>query len=241
VPAIEACRRVGPEGRVVALDISREALQEAGRVASESSGRATLEPVMATATVLPFADSSFDVVLTRSVLIYIDDKAAAVREFFRVLRPGGRVSIFEPINRAAMQYGDYGGGRDLSSVQPAHDRIVAYAWAKWAHRAAMTDFDERDLVSWFVESGFDVQLTYEYTEARGPALSERQQARRRAPAAAALARRYNPTLPSYAEAAEAVLGETAPEHLRRLVEIMLSRPGWGAIGYAYLVARRPKE
>ena len=44
------------------------------------------------------ADGSVDVVTTRSVLIYVKDKAAALREFYRVLKPGGRVSLFEPIN-----------------------------------------------------------------------------------------------------------------------------------------------
>jgi SAM-dependent methyltransferase len=44
------------------------------------------------------ADASVDVVTTRSVLIYVKDKAAALREFYRVLRPGGRISVFEPVN-----------------------------------------------------------------------------------------------------------------------------------------------
>ena len=40
-----------------------------------------------------------DAVTVRSVLIYVAAKAASFREFARVLRPGGRLSIFEPINR----------------------------------------------------------------------------------------------------------------------------------------------
>jgi SAM-dependent methyltransferase len=44
------------------------------------------------------AAGSVDVVTTRSVLIYVKDKAGAPREFHRVLEPGGRISLFEPIN-----------------------------------------------------------------------------------------------------------------------------------------------
>jgi arsenite methyltransferase len=44
---------------------------------------------------------SVDVVTTRSVLIYVEDERAAFDEFARVLRPGGRVSLFEPISRFA--------------------------------------------------------------------------------------------------------------------------------------------
>jgi arsenite methyltransferase len=45
------------------------------------------------------ADASVDVVSTRSVLIYVADKKGAFGEFFRVLAAGGRVSVYEPINR----------------------------------------------------------------------------------------------------------------------------------------------
>jgi len=46
-------------------------------------------------------DAGIDVVTTRSVLIYVKEKCAAFDAFFRVLRPGGRISLAEPIN------GDY--------------------------------------------------------------------------------------------------------------------------------------
>lgn len=47
----------------------------------------------------PIPDASVDVVTTWSVLIYVADKRRAFAEFFRVLKPGGRASLFEPINR----------------------------------------------------------------------------------------------------------------------------------------------
>ena len=42
-------------------------------------------------------DESLDAVTTRSVLAYVPDKTAALREFHRVLRPGGRISLAEPV------------------------------------------------------------------------------------------------------------------------------------------------
>src|SRR5439155_6850795 len=112
-------------------------------------------------------------------------------------------SLFEPINSAARKYEHNHGGRDFTAVQPEHDRVVAYARAHWPHQAAMMDFDERDLVQWFVAAGFNVQLTHEYAEWRGPQLTARQQERYRDRVAGVFARRGNPTLMSYVEAAEA--------------------------------------
>jgi SAM-dependent methyltransferase len=63
------------------------------------------------------ADASVDVVTTRSVLIHVKDKAAALRQFYRVLRPGGRISVFEPVN-VLMHYPDRLMGYDTTPVKP---------------------------------------------------------------------------------------------------------------------------
>jgi ubiquinone/menaquinone biosynthesis C-methylase UbiE len=91
--------RVGDSGRVVFADISDELLARCEGIAESLGVTARCEFVMASASRLDAIDSSsVDVVATRSVLIYEEDKAAAFEEFFRVLRPGGRVALFEPVN-----------------------------------------------------------------------------------------------------------------------------------------------
>ena len=53
--------------------------------------------VAAPAEALPFADASFDVVVSTMVLCTVADPAAAVREMRRVLRPGGRLLFIEHV------------------------------------------------------------------------------------------------------------------------------------------------
>ncbi|MPZ13624.1 MAG: methyltransferase domain-containing protein [Chloroflexi bacterium] len=47
----------------------------------------------------PIADACADVVTTRSVLIFVDDKRRSLHKYYQVLRPGGRASVLVPINR----------------------------------------------------------------------------------------------------------------------------------------------
>ncbi len=123
--ALDARRRVGPSGHVYALDISRDALLAARASGEQQTDTAPLGLLTGEATRLPFADASLDRVFTRSVLIYVDDKAAAAREFFRVLRPGGRASLFEPINSAGSRY-DWLAVDGDGPLQEERDRVRAY-------------------------------------------------------------------------------------------------------------------
>ena len=139
-----ALDRIGPDGSVVALDISVDCLDEL-RAACDD---ARVSYLVGSAEVLPLPDASVDVVLTRSVLIYVREKAEAAREFLRVLRPGGRVSLFEPVNRRNTQLWELVDFGDLA------ERVEKDFYRRWPHDDPMQDFDVADMTRWFEEAGF---------------------------------------------------------------------------------------
>lgn len=99
-------------------------------------------------------DESVDVVTTRSVLIYVTDKQAAFREFARVLRPGGRISLFEPINRFGQDTGTFW-GFDLGAIPEIVEKLRAvYDAIQPPETDPMLDFDERDLIGYADDAGF---------------------------------------------------------------------------------------
>jgi SAM-dependent methyltransferase len=88
--AFIAAGLVGPRGRVAGVDLSPEMLgiAEGARRHGEFP---QLRFEVADVEALPFPDGRFDVALSNGVLNLVPDKPAALREIFRVLRPGGRL------------------------------------------------------------------------------------------------------------------------------------------------------
>lgn len=80
---------------VVGIDTNADSLQVAKDVQATSALGAQLTFRQGDLQSLPFADDHFDLVWTSYVLHHIADKAAAVRELYRVLKPGGRLAIRE--------------------------------------------------------------------------------------------------------------------------------------------------
>jgi ubiquinone/menaquinone biosynthesis C-methylase UbiE len=157
--AFGALDRLGQAGQVIFSDISQDLLDHC-RAAAEAEGLlGQCGFVRASADSLaPIADASVDVVTTRSVLIYVKDKAAALREFHRVLRPGGRVSLFEPVNRLMCDRPGQSGrfsGYDVGPVAALAQKVLAaYTAIQPEDSDPMVDFDERDLVRHAEQAGF---------------------------------------------------------------------------------------
>jgi ubiquinone/menaquinone biosynthesis C-methylase UbiE len=103
-----------------------------------------------------FDDGSIDAVTTRSVLIYVSAKQRALGEFFRVLRPNGVLSIFEPINRFAFpEPPQRFCGYDVTPVVEIANKVKAvYESIQPPDTDPMTDFDERDLLACAEQAGF---------------------------------------------------------------------------------------
>jgi ubiquinone/menaquinone biosynthesis C-methylase UbiE len=87
-----AAQQVGPRGRVVGIDLSPEMVRET--VAEiQHAGPPNAEMLLMDAEELRFADASFDCVLSGFSLWFLPQPHRGLAEFFRVLKPGGRVGI----------------------------------------------------------------------------------------------------------------------------------------------------
>jgi arsenite methyltransferase len=90
--ALLAARQVGPEGRVVGVDMTPAMLAKA-RANAAAAGAANAEFRAGLAEALPVADASADVVTSNGVINLCPDKDAVFRELHRVLKPGGRLQL----------------------------------------------------------------------------------------------------------------------------------------------------
>ena len=87
-----ARHEVGPEGRVIGVDMTPEMIVKA-RTNASKLGYDNVEFRLGEIEQMPVETGSVDVVISNCVLNLVPDKAGAFAEMFRVLRPGGRFCV----------------------------------------------------------------------------------------------------------------------------------------------------
>jgi len=217
--------------RVIFSDISEDLLNHVQTLAKEMSLQDRCQFVRASADDLSMlGDESVDAVTTRSVLIYVPAKQQAFREFHRVLKPGGQLSIFEPINRFAFpEPPDRFAGYDVTPVMEIAQQLKdVYQRIQPPDTDPMGDFDERDLVRQAEKAGFKeiyLELQIEIKPSENADWSVMMHTA------------WNPKIPTLEEAMQQALtpgeAENFVNHLRPLVE---SKYGINRSAVAYLWA-----
>lgn len=245
--AFGALERVGADGTVVFSDISEPVLEQARETAEELDVMDRCEFVVAPAEDLePVTDESVDAVTLRSVLIFVHKKQRAFDEFFRALKPGKRLSIYEPIGTftGEMQFSAdvFLGYRleriDLdvpAEVRELYRRMREYAREHSPNREPAMDFDERDLFSLAQSAGFEnvhLQLHAYHTWIRETEEWESW-----------LTTSFGPGSPTKQAAMDATLTateqETFEEYVRPLLESPTPKRNVGTP--AYLWAQKPAK
>jgi ubiquinone/menaquinone biosynthesis C-methylase UbiE len=154
--AFGALPLVGEQGKVIFCDISQDLLDHCHALAQQMGVLDRCQFVQASADNLRTIDSnSVHAITARSVLVYVKDKKQAFQEFYRVLKPRGRLSIFEPI--PSLMYPEPPNllcGYDMTPIMPIAQKLRAAERFQSAQTGSISDFTERDLLKFLEDVGF---------------------------------------------------------------------------------------
>jgi arsenite methyltransferase len=96
VDTLIAGHLAGPDGHVIALDLTAAMTRKLKRATGESGG-APISVIQGSAEAVPLANGSVDSITSNGALNLVPGKRRAIGEMFRVLRPGGRVQFADVV------------------------------------------------------------------------------------------------------------------------------------------------
>jgi SAM-dependent methyltransferase len=138
-----AARQVGPQGKVIGVDMTPAMLEKA-RLNKHKLGAENVDFRLGEIEHLPVADASVDVIISNCVINLSPDKPQVLREAYRVLKPGGRLAI-----------------SDVVTDGPLDDEVRA-SLSAWAGCVAGAP-DRQDYIRFIREAGFaEVEITPVY-------------------------------------------------------------------------------
>lgn len=141
-----AARKVGPQGKVIGIDMTPEMLALAQKNAARQ-GTANVEFHLTTIDRLPLADASVDCVISNCVINLASDKRAVFREMARVLKPGGRLAVSDIALKQPLP-------AEVGENLLAYVGCIAGAIAIEEYQAGLTDAGFKEVA--IIDSGSDL-------------------------------------------------------------------------------------
>jgi ubiquinone/menaquinone biosynthesis C-methylase UbiE len=93
-PALTIAKIIGPNGKVIGVDLSPEMLEVAKEEAASQGLTNVVDfQVVKDESLSIFSDNTFDSVVCRNGLMFMPDRVKALKAFLRVLKPGGKASV----------------------------------------------------------------------------------------------------------------------------------------------------
>jgi ubiquinone/menaquinone biosynthesis C-methylase UbiE len=137
--AFLAAGKVGPQGRVIGVDMT-PAMLERARASAERNQISNVEFRQGYAEELPVANGEVDVIISNCVINLTEDKGHVFREAFRVLKPGGRLEVSDMVT---------------SGPVPLEMRQHAEGWSECVTGA----LPEKEYLDLIAQAGFENAVT----------------------------------------------------------------------------------
>jgi arsenite methyltransferase len=237
---LTALPKLGKQGKLILSDISEAALAIPKEIFNNKKIQdSRVEFLIAGVENLSqLPDNSVDRVVMRSVLLYVEDKQAAFKEIFRVLRPGGIAVLSEPINQRHVEFGTglFRGYRldrePLLSVRTLLQKVIDSFKSK--SQDTLIGYNEHDLVHFSISAGFE-EIVLEYTLMR---TSQTRYASWEFFFDAA----PNPLAPTLRESLTKVLTPDEFEKVKNALRKAVQQPSAGTLSMALLILKKlPKR
>jgi len=151
--------KLGEKGKAVGVDFSEEMIKRGNDIAKKYN-RDNVEFVLSPIEKMPFADNTFDVVISNCVLNLVPNKLDAFKEIFRVLKPSGRFVVSDIILRKPLPEELE---KDIASIVGCVGRAVLLeTYKKNLEEAGFSDVSStdsnKDLNTLYNEASEDTQL-----------------------------------------------------------------------------------